>query len=180
MKIHARKIIFFLLLALPSISYADFYQWVDKEGVTHITDDLGRVPAEYREKTTTHEQTRKEDQGTVEGAPQDEDMTRKTQEKKVELYGDYTLDWWKQAFSKKNDEIAKLEEKITTKRQFVEVFEGGRRFGQVFGSSEVETYNRYKAEIPQDDTTLQNLKDELVELARKATNAGVPRSIRGE
>lgn len=178
MKRHA----FLLALAIlvgPALAYADFYQWVDKQGVTHITDDLNSVPREYRDALKVHE---KKEIGPSEKSvePQAVEAGPKKQEKTVELYGDHTLDWWKQAFSTKRDEIARLEEKLSVKKQFMEVFEGGRRFGQVFGSSEVDTYNRYKTEAPQDESALQRLKDELSELVRKATNAGVPRGIRGE
>ncbi|MEK6531916.1 MAG: DUF4124 domain-containing protein [Deltaproteobacteria bacterium] len=173
-----------LLLALAilfcgTLSYADFYRWVDKEGVTHITDDLNRVPNEYRDALIVHE---KKEIGPKEKAvePQSTDSGPKTEQKTVELYGDYTLDWWKQAFSNKRGEIARLEEKVSVKKQFMEVFEGGRRFGQVFGQSEVDAYNRYKTEIPNDELALQDLKDVLSELVRKATNAGVPRDVRGE
>lgn len=31
-----------------SVSYAEIYIWTDKEGTTHFTEDLGTVPAKYR------------------------------------------------------------------------------------------------------------------------------------
>ena len=95
-----------------------------------------------------------------------------------ELYGDHTLEWWTQAFAGKNDDIQLLQSSITTKRQYIDIFEGGRRFGQVFGAGERSTYDSYKKELPEDEKKLQTLKDELDELRRKATIAGVPREIR--
>ena len=46
--------ILILLLALPSISHAaDIYKWVDKNGTAHFTDDISKVPPEYRDQVKT-------------------------------------------------------------------------------------------------------------------------------
>src|SRR3990172_6937222 len=37
------------------------YQWTDKKGIAHITDDLDKVPKGYREKATKLRQLDKED-----------------------------------------------------------------------------------------------------------------------
>jgi uncharacterized protein YukE len=37
------------------------YQWTDKKGIAHITDDLDKVPKAYREKATKLKQPEKED-----------------------------------------------------------------------------------------------------------------------
>lgn len=41
----------FLIIA-PTITFADIYKWTDKQGITHITDDLTNAPPEIREKHT--------------------------------------------------------------------------------------------------------------------------------
>ena len=46
--------IFILLLILPFISHAaDMYKWVDKDGTTNFTDDISKVPPEYRDQVKT-------------------------------------------------------------------------------------------------------------------------------
>ena len=46
--------ILILLLVLPSISHsADIYKWVDKNGTAHFTDDISKVPPEYRDQVKT-------------------------------------------------------------------------------------------------------------------------------
>ena len=43
-----------LLLVLPSISHtADIYKWVDKDGTVNFSDDLNKVPPEYRDQVKT-------------------------------------------------------------------------------------------------------------------------------
>lgn len=48
--------ILILLLVLPSVSHAaDIYKWVDKDGTAHFTDDLSKVPPEYRDQVKREE-----------------------------------------------------------------------------------------------------------------------------
>ncbi len=49
-------VILVLLLVLPSMSFAaDIYKWVDKDGSVNFTDDLDKVPPEYRDQVKTEE-----------------------------------------------------------------------------------------------------------------------------
>jgi hypothetical protein len=55
-KIVKMAILILLLLVLPSISHAaDIYKWVDKDGSVNFTDDLSKVPPEYRDQVKTEE-----------------------------------------------------------------------------------------------------------------------------
>jgi hypothetical protein len=37
-----------LLVFISQAAFADVYHWTDKQGVLHITNDIGNVPEEYR------------------------------------------------------------------------------------------------------------------------------------
>ena len=39
--------------AVPSLALAQSYEWTDDRGVRHWTDDVSRVPQQYRDKSTT-------------------------------------------------------------------------------------------------------------------------------
>ena len=55
-KIVKMAMLILLLLVLPSIFHAaDIYKWVDKDGTAHFTDDLSKVPPEYRDQVKTEE-----------------------------------------------------------------------------------------------------------------------------
>ncbi len=45
---------FFLFLMPISAAYADFYSWTDKNGFDHATDDISKVPEEYRTQALSH------------------------------------------------------------------------------------------------------------------------------
>ncbi len=171
--------VFLLILFLPAHSPADLYRWTDDDGVLHITDDLGKIPEEERAgmKVFKSRPPEKADLDDVRPpTPEDAENGRK----RPELYGDQTLEWWINTFSKKIGEVRAIESGIYAKKQFVEVFEGGRRFGQIYGKEEVARYERLSQEIPEDESRLKGLKKELDELRRKAAIYGVPREARGE
>jgi hypothetical protein len=57
-KIVKMAIFLLLLWVLPSISHAaDIYKWVDKDGSVNFTDDLSKVPPEYRDQVKTEKVT---------------------------------------------------------------------------------------------------------------------------
>lgn len=166
-----------ILFFLASAAYADLYQWKDREGVIHITDDLKKVPEAYRNKVKVFESTAKEKEREAEPPPT---VIIQPPQRDVgeEIYGDYTLDWWRQTFTKRKEELASVESSVTAKRQYIDIFESGRRTGQIFEPTEIETYNRYKSELPRDQERLVDLRTDLDELRRRATIAGVPREVR--
>lgn len=165
------------VLLLPDGSYADLYQWTDKDGVLHITDDMGKVPEDVRWRVKIFKTTPAEKGEAEPYWPAEEVVPA---ERKADLYGDHTLEWWLNTFRKLSQKIQAVEGRIAARKQYINVFEGGRRFGQIYGDEEVERYNEFKKGIPLDEAELSGLNEELQELRRKATIHGVPREIRGE
>jgi hypothetical protein len=165
----------FVLLAIPPSTYADLYQWTDKDGVLHITDDMGKVPEDIRWKVKTFKTTPPKE---VEPYRPVEEVV--PEEKRDELYGDEPLEWWLNTFRKMNQDIQAIEGRIAARKQYMDIFEGGRRFGQTYAAEDVERYEKFKKEMPEDKKELEELEEELMELRRKATIHGVPREIRGE
>lgn len=54
-------IIFLLLTFANGLAFADeyYYSWKDKEGTTHVTDDLNEVPAEYKNSSRKYKKNNK-------------------------------------------------------------------------------------------------------------------------
>ena len=62
--------ILFLFLVSASIAHAaDVYRWVDKNGSTHFTDDLNKVPSEYRDQVKKEEAREPRESETSKPAP---------------------------------------------------------------------------------------------------------------
>ncbi len=167
-----------VLLVLSPPVFADLYKWEDSRGVLHITDDLGKVPEAKRHHMKVFKIKPHKRKGIGE-APVYIPPTKPVKEK-VTLYGGHTLEWWKAAFSKLIDERDALKDDIEKKRQFITVFEGGRRFGQMFGETEVANYKKYKEEIVKDRERLVKVEEKLDKLRREARIEDVPPEVMAE
>ncbi|MEE8185003.1 MAG: DUF4124 domain-containing protein [Thermodesulfobacteriota bacterium] len=171
-------LLFTVLLVLTShmfVEAAELYQWTDKNGNVHATDDILLVPLKYRSKVKVYESIHIEEEPPRmldEVAPSIEPGYRE------DLYGDYPLEWWEEEFDLKNEEVTDLGKTVSDSRRYIEIFENGRRYGQVFSQDEVQTYEDYIDDLPYMEERLEELKAELEELRRRATIYGVPRSIR--
>jgi predicted aspartyl protease len=69
-------LLFAIVLFLPLELRAEIYKYVDKNGTIHFVDDLGKVPAEYRDQVTVREEEPK--------APPQEEVPAAVTEKKGE------------------------------------------------------------------------------------------------
>jgi hypothetical protein len=163
-----------LLFLFTGPAFADLYQWKDEQGVIHITDSMEKVPSKYRAEVRIFKEGAKE----APGPGVDVETPPNLEQEAEDLYGDQTLEWWRQSFQKKRSELSDLQASITAKTQFMEVYESGRRFGQVFDTENVARYNILKEELPADLKRLTLLREEYSEFQDKAVRAGVPREIR--
>jgi hypothetical protein len=197
-------VLFFTLLFIAPAN-AEFYKWIDKNGVLHVVDDLHKVPPGQRlnlglDTEELEEAAKPKEKRKAEPAPSKKarpaQATKST--KKVapgdELFGDKTLDWWTRTFSRLIREKSELERSIAAKEEYKRVYEIGvrlkrkekmipaseRRYVKEFTKDTIETYKRYKKELPDDRERLAEKTEELEKLRRKAKNAAVPRKIRGE
>ncbi|MBI5598214.1 MAG: DUF4124 domain-containing protein [Deltaproteobacteria bacterium] len=170
-----------LISCLLSASHASaaIYQWTDGKGVLHMTDDEEKVPPEYRGKAAVIEL----EQGRPAAAPPPVPAVRPLSEKKdekEELYGDHPLSWWRSAIGKQKNDLDSAEREYYQKKQFVEIFENGRRLGQTYDPDTVGLYTNHKKDLPDVEGRIRELEDGLVELRRKARYSGVPRELRGD
>lgn len=173
------KLMIAALLLGFSPALADIYHWTDDKGVLHLTDDIRNVPEEYREKAGVIKTKPAEEGPVVEPLPPPPAVTEPlVEEEAQELYGGQTLQWWKLQFHILKREIETVETDYFEKKRFVEVYEKGRRFGQIFETNELYLYERYKREIVWDEERLEELRAELEELRRSARGGGVPREVR--
>ena len=162
------------VFSVPALAFADIYQWEDAAGVVHFTDDMKKVPDKYRDKVRVQKSIAPSTDTT---APQSNVKGDGKAVSDDELYGEYTLQWWLETFRKKKNEVGQAVILIETKKKFVQMFESGRRFGQIYEQADIEKYNLYKTELPADELRLKEVNEEVAELKRKAAILGVPREI---
>jgi len=175
MKVAAALVLASIFL-LASGAYADLYQWVDDEGTVYITDSMERVPQEYRSKVRVFESGTVVEESSAAPAPERETAAPKLGPDE-KFYGGHPEEWWRQAFRVRREQILELATRIDTEQRFVETFEAGRRFGQIFDTDKVDAYNLNKEQLPRDRERLEELKDEIEKLRKEAASEEVPREI---
>lgn len=176
MNIITKKIIcvvfIFCLFALPDNAIAELYQWQDEKGDIHVVDDILLVPPKYKDKAKILK-TRPSDKVIPSQVEPPEPSSEQN-----ELYGDYPLEWWKKQFDQKKSEISELEKTIEEQKTFMSDYERGRRLYRLYSKEDVEKYETYKQNLPDNERLLNKLKTDLDEFRRKAQIYSVPRSIR--
>ena len=99
--------LFAVALLLPPETCAEIYKYVDKNGTIYFVDDLGKVPAEYRNQVTVREE--KPEGRKTEGLPKDE--TPKASEEKGKASEDSRTrqDKWLEEKKRQEEEKAREE-----------------------------------------------------------------------
>jgi hypothetical protein len=95
-----------------------------------------------------------------------------------DIYGDYPLSWWKAEFDARKTEIDEIEKTIAEEEGYVADYERGRRLYKLYSKEDVEKYEMYKKNLPDNKNQLNKLKANLEELRHKARIYGVPRQVR--
>lgn len=175
------SILFISAVLFSGNSFADLYKWTDDKGVVHMTDNIDKVPEKYYDRMKTYKSSTESTPAIKQPETARQPAIDRQQEQgrqEVELYGDYPLEWWREEFANRRKEIKELESSLNAKRQYISVFEAGRRLGQSYPMNEFDTYERYKKDLPSDEERLLTLKSGLEELERKAKFHGVPKEAR--
>jgi hypothetical protein len=84
MKLVRYGILFLLLVSASSAYAADVYRWVDKNGSMHFTDDINKVPSEYRDQVKKEEVREPRESETSKPAPA---SVQKTGEEERDAHG---------------------------------------------------------------------------------------------
>lgn len=174
-------VVVLFILIFPFLSNAaEIYRWTDDDGVIHVTDDRSQIPAKYWEE----ERVKKEEikPSTNETQPVKPAAISKPTETPEEgdireMFGDYPLEWWIYKFRDIRKNIAESQERVDREKNFVTVFEGGKRYGKIYTKEEIAQYESYKADIQVTEENLKDLNEELEDLQRKARIYGVPKKF---
>ncbi|MCK5237109.1 MAG: hypothetical protein KAR06_08995 [Deltaproteobacteria bacterium] len=173
---------------LESESFAELYKWTDKDGTINVTNDLDKVPYEYRDQVDVREDSPYVAPSRSSGPmPVTDkkyrpwykpDKSSSTIQEVGRLYGGKNLKWWSKKFQDIRAKINELEVEYDSKDSYVKVFEGGRYVGQIYTQEEILMYEDYRLSLEKIEKEIEDKKLELGDLTRSATRHGVPRKIR--
>lgn len=173
--------IIIIMLLMPCKSLADIYKWVDEEGVIHFTDDISKIPLEYRKKA----ERKIIPEGKREAGAHYQPSEIEPLEKKIEINQKsraMSEEDWKSAFERLSQQIRAGREEIERKKAFMREVERRRNMAfyipnRIVSDEDAELYEKYKKEVPEQEKRIEDLERQLTELREKAKKAGIPESI---
>jgi hypothetical protein len=117
-----------LLLAVPALCTAETYKWIDEKGQTGYSDDLSKVPKQYRNSAVAIEKQEQAVEIIEKSEPEknvrkgadvkaDPDKESKGKDKDKPLFEGKTGEAWKQEFARQKYEVKNLEEQAAGIRE---------------------------------------------------------------
>lgn len=101
-------ILLILLFALSTPAMGQLYEWLDDSGSVHFTDDPDRVPARYRKRVTTREETLKAEPKQGEVKREDALQPQPQPQAAPKLYGGRALAWWQTSYANRVSQLETL------------------------------------------------------------------------
>jgi hypothetical protein len=168
-----------LLLALPALCSAQIYKWVDEKGQTGYSDDLGKVPAKYRDKAFVDEGQEPAVE-IVEGSEPDKEPKKRTdakeeqkkdnkaQDKEKPIFEGKSGEVWKKDFASQKFQVKSLEEQLVGIKE--RLADAGK-----MSRGEYLTLQNTQRDL---EVRIEKAQKKLDALNEAAENAGVPAEYR--
>jgi hypothetical protein len=165
-------LVVFISVFACTAAWATVYEWIDSQGVVHMTDDPDKVPDRYRSKV----KSREIDTGGVTPPAADsgnQPAAGPAPAAKADARdGGHDEEWWRAGFAQARREIKSLQDQIDTKKKSLEDLHRKRVLYQKPGDR-IE-YFSLSDDIARDEERLKSLQDQLGRLNDKADGAAVP------
>jgi chromosome segregation ATPase len=166
-----------IIFLIPISAHAAVYEWKDDKGVVNFTDNPDKIPAKYMKRVKKRPTVDIDTAESTPAAPQD--TQRKTPaaaesvaKEKESLYGGHNEEWWSSAFVKIREELKTIQDKLSEKKQDLEV---ARRKMVIYQYPKYrQAYYDVKSEIEKDEARIEELNKQLESLDNDASRAAVP------
>ncbi len=163
--------LFVTMLAFTA-ARADVYEWVDSQGVVHLTDNPDKVPSRYRKKVKVIETAPAGEKNVPPAQETPSALPKKSQESQAELYGGHDEDWWRQSFRQAREGIKAIQDKLPDKKEALAALHRKRVIYQ--RARDRVAYNDMADEIARDEEKIKGLQEQLATLEADADRVGVP------
>lgn len=168
-----------VLFALPS--FADTYTWVDNQGTVNFTEDLGNVPAKYRNKVKVLSEEEPPPAEVNQGGekpsakvkpdaarePRGEGAKAPGRDKAKMVYGGKTAETWKSEFGALDADLKASEKQLVETRNLVKDTSGMSR----------TDYLTIQNTLRAIENSVLMRRKKIEDLRREAEAAGVPTGL---
>jgi hypothetical protein len=148
------------------------YQWTDDKGIVHITDGLGKVPKQYRDKTIKLKQTKKED--IDQGQQVQQEPTYPSGAESEEADAVVKREWQERLREAKRrlDTAEKRYHELDQRRNELLRSWGGPAYGRLVDRTEVEKIEQEIKDVQREIDEARNDVD--VVIPEEARKEGIP------
>lgn len=170
-----------VLIIIPCKSSGDIFRWIDDEGVIHFTDDMNKIPAEYRKKVERRAVPKERGNEKVSSPA----VVPEPLEKKIEIKQPSTAmgeEDWRAAFQRLSHEIQARKEELDKKKAFIKEIERRRNMAfyipnRIVSDEDAALYEKYIKEVSEDEKKIEELEKQLTDLKERAKKAGISERI---
>jgi hypothetical protein len=155
----------FLSVLLPSVNAVTFYKWVDKDGVVNFTDDLEKVPPQYRDQV---EREVGEDTSSTKSPTSAQSPSQSSEEVRETRKDIYGMDeaWWRERARVWNEQLKDATAKIETVNS--KIIEKSETISRMYWSPTQYKMNIVELEkLRQERAKYQAQVDEAKEMLKK-------------
>jgi hypothetical protein len=163
----------FLFISLPSVYGVTIYKWMDKSGVVNFTDDLEKVPPEYRDKVEreVEEDTSSAEPPTSVRTPSQ--SSEEVRETRKDIYG-LGETWWREKARPWNQQLKDATANLEgVNNKIIEIT--GNVTRKYSSPTQVNMYNAgletLKGERAKYQAQVDEAKEMLKKLAKEAQDA---------
>jgi len=167
-----------LLLVLPTFARSAFYQWVDGQGVTHLTDDPDTIPVRYQKRAKklglSEERVPSGPAATPQAPPPPQPVPQADQPPGAQegVFGGHTEPWWREKFTSLRGELDTLQKDLADRQTKLLAL---RRKRVLYSrAQDREAVNAMQDAISSDEVRIAELQRQISALELQAAKAAVP------
>jgi len=147
------------------IAQAEIYQWTDKNGAVHFTDNQDKIPAGYRNRAKEVDLTPSAEEKEPQANSSNSNVDNSS-------YGGHDEKWWRNRFQSIRDEIKKIQDNLPAKKERLRELQRVRiLFHRMADRFEI---NDLTTEINKDEEQIKTLQKKLADLDIEASKHAVP------
>jgi hypothetical protein len=167
---HTLLVMIVLVLAATPAS-CQLYEWLDDSGSVHFTDDPDRIPARYRKRVTTRDETLKAE--PQQGAVKKESTIRQQPAPPVapQRYGGRELAWWQASYASRASRLATLKTELAKLKE--EQLVARRKKVTLSRLMDRKALADKTAEVEAKETEIKAVEKDLADFREFAENSGL-------
>ena len=160
------------VMMMVGVAHAEIYQWTDKGGIVHFTDNPDKIPPAYRSRAKEVDVT-----PTIQETGQLNQTQPTTDEKIGPTYGGHDELWWRSSFMGLREKIQVIQGEIGgNKEDLTEI----RRKRTIYQKpSDRVAFHELDDKIKKQEEQVKDLQKQLADLDAEANRSGVPQGWRG-